>query len=82
VRVTGRRADAADDLLKFDDALACLRAVDPPAAGLVEFRFFAGLTMPESAAALGVPLRTAGRDWTFARAWLHRELADRPAAGD
>jgi RNA polymerase sigma factor (TIGR02999 family) len=68
-------AESADDLLDFDDALTRLRAVDPAAARLVELRFFAGLTMGESAATLGVPLRTAERNWTFARTWLHRELA-------
>jgi RNA polymerase sigma factor (TIGR02999 family) len=68
-------AESADDLLDFDDALTRFRTVDSAAARLVELRFFAGLTMPEAAAALGVPLRTAERDWTFARTWLHRALA-------
>jgi hypothetical protein len=44
-------------------------------------RFFAGFTMPQAAAALQIPLRTAERDWTYARAWLHREL-DKPDAQD
>jgi RNA polymerase sigma factor (TIGR02999 family) len=63
-----------DDLLALDDALTRLAATDPPAARLVELRYFAGLTMPEAAAALGVPLRTAERNWAFARAWLHRAI--------
>ena len=67
--------DPTDDLLALDDALTRLEAADPAAAQLVKLRYFAGLTMPEAAAALGVPLRTAERNWTFARAWLHRELA-------
>jgi RNA polymerase sigma factor (TIGR02999 family) len=70
-----------DRLLDFDQVLTRLQAVDPPAARLVELRFFAGLTMQEAADALGLPLRTAERNWTFARTWLHRELADRPPAG-
>jgi DNA-directed RNA polymerase specialized sigma24 family protein len=50
-------------------------AADPVAAGVVKLRYFAGLSMPEAAAALGLPLRTAERNWTYARTWLHRELA-------
>ena len=49
---------------------------------MVELRYFAGLTMQQAADTLGLPLRTAERNWTFARTWLHRELADRsPAEG-
>jgi RNA polymerase sigma factor (TIGR02999 family) len=65
----------ADHLLALDDALIRLEATDPAAAALVKLRYFAGLTMPEAAAALDVPLRTAERNWTFARTWLHRELS-------
>ena len=54
---------------------ARLDATDPAAANLVKLRYFAGLTMPEAAAAMGVPLRTAERNWTFARTWLKRELS-------
>ena len=67
-------AESADDLLDFDDALTRLKGLDPAAARLVELRYFAGLTMAEAATALGVPLRTAERNWTFARTWLHRAL--------
>jgi RNA polymerase sigma factor (TIGR02999 family) len=65
----------ADDLLDLDAALTRLEAVDPTAAAVVKLRYFAGLSMPEAAAALGLPLRTAERNWTYARTWLHRELA-------
>ncbi len=41
----------------------------------MKLRYFAGLTMPEAAEALGLPLRTAERNWTYARTWLHREVA-------
>jgi len=68
-------ADPADDVLDLDDALTRLEAADPTAAAVVKLRYFAGLTMPEAAAALGLPLRTAERNWTYARTWLHRELS-------
>jgi RNA polymerase sigma factor (TIGR02999 family) len=65
----------ADELLDLDDALTRLEAADPVAAGVVKLRYFAGLSMPEAAAAMGLPLRTAERNWTYARTWLHRELS-------
>ena len=49
---------------------------NPRKAELVKLRFFAGLTMPEAAAALGVSLATAERYWIFARTWLYAELSD------
>jgi RNA polymerase sigma factor (TIGR02999 family) len=64
------------DLLALDDALAKLAIIAPDKADLVKLRFFAGLTMPEAAAALGVSLATAERYWTFARTWLYAEIAD------
>ena len=64
-----------DDLLALDDALSRLEATDPLAAQVVKLRFFTGLSMPETAEALGVSLRTAERNWTYARTWLHRELS-------
>ena len=67
--------DPTDDLLDLDDALTRLEATDPTAAALVKLRYFAGLGMPDAAAALGLPLRTAERNWTYARTWLHRELS-------
>jgi RNA polymerase sigma factor (TIGR02999 family) len=65
---------AGDDLFAVDGALARLASIDARAAKLVELRFFLGMTLEEAAAELGVQLRTASRDWTFARAWLRREL--------
>jgi RNA polymerase sigma factor (TIGR02999 family) len=73
-------ADPAARLLEFDEVLTRLQAVDPLAARLVELRYFAGLTMEQAAQALSISLRTAERNWTFARTWLHRELSDRPPA--
>jgi RNA polymerase sigma factor (TIGR02999 family) len=64
------------DLLALDEALARLAQKQPLKAELVKLRFFAGLSMPEAAQALGVSLATAERYWTFARCWLYAELAD------
>jgi RNA polymerase sigma factor (TIGR02999 family) len=63
-----------DDLLDLDEALTRLTALDAPRAELVKLRFFAGLTMPEAAATLGISLATAERYWAFARSWLYAEL--------
>lgn len=62
------------DVLALDDALARLATLDPRKARLVELRYFAGLSMPEAAAALGISLATVGREWAVARMWLRREL--------
>jgi RNA polymerase sigma-70 factor, ECF subfamily len=64
-----------DDLLIVDEALTRLAACSPRQARLVEMVYFGGLTEAEAAAALGISVRTAKRDWTTARAWLHSELA-------
>ncbi len=67
----------SENLLDLDEALSRLEATDPLAASLVKLRYFSGLTMPQAAEALGISLRTAERNWTYARTWLHRELATR-----
>jgi RNA polymerase sigma factor (TIGR02999 family) len=66
------------NLLALDDALSKLAQQEPAKAELVKLRYFAGLTMPEAAAALEISLATAERYWTFARAWLYAELKDPP----
>src|SRR5262245_39355342 len=63
-----------EDLLALDEALGRLAARDPARADLVKLRYFAGLTVPQAAAALGVSVATAERHWAFARAWLFAEL--------
>lgn len=67
-------AATPDDLLDLDDALEKLAASYPQAAELVKLRFFAGLSIPEAAASIGVPPRSADRLWAFARAWLIESL--------
>jgi RNA polymerase sigma factor (TIGR02999 family) len=63
------------DLLALDDALQELARMDPQQAQIVELRFFGGLTIEEISSVLGISPATIKRDWTTARAWLHRELA-------
>lgn len=62
------------DVIALDDALTRLAIIDAQKARLVELRYFAGLSIPETAAALGVSTATIGRDWAIARMWLRREL--------
>lgn len=66
--------EVGDDLPAIDEALDRLISVDPTAAELVKLRFFAGLTSLQAAEALNIPLRTAERIWTYARAFLLKEL--------
>ena len=63
------------DLLALDEALTKLATLEPAKAALVKLRYFAGLTMPEAASALGISLATAERQWAFAKSWLYTELA-------
>jgi RNA polymerase sigma factor (TIGR02999 family) len=65
-----------DDLLDLDDALTRLAEADPAAAELVKLRYFAGLSIPQAAEALGIGARSADRLWAFARAWLRDALSD------
>ena len=65
----------SDDLLALDEALERLAATDRAKADLVKLRYFAGLTMEQSAQALGISLATSHRWWNYARAWLHQEIA-------
>ena len=66
----------SSDLLDLDEALSRLEQHDAAAAELVKLRYFAGMTMPQAADALGMSLRTVERNWTYARTWLHRALSD------
>jgi RNA polymerase sigma factor (TIGR02999 family) len=66
--------ERASELLALDEALDRLNSVDPAVAALVRLRYFAGMTVPQAAAALGVAPRTADTYWTYAKAWLLEEL--------
>ena len=65
----------ADELLDLDEALTRLEASDPVSAELVKLRCFAGITMQNAASTLGLSLRSAERNWTYARTWILRELS-------
>jgi RNA polymerase sigma factor (TIGR02999 family) len=67
-------------LLALDDALAGLKQMDPRQCRIVELRYFAGMTLEETAESLGVSVATVKREWTMARAWLRREVEGRPTA--
>jgi RNA polymerase sigma factor (TIGR02999 family) len=66
--------EATADLIELDEALDRLTAADPLSAEVVKLRFFAGFTVDEAAKALGVSPRKADFLWSFARAWLRREI--------
>ena len=88
MRVTLEDADAAGEAVssalpldvpveELDQALDRLASLDERQARVVELRFFTGLSIEETGEALGVSPATVKRDWTLARAWLHRELKGR-----
>jgi RNA polymerase sigma-70 factor, ECF subfamily len=68
------------DHAALDDALRALEAVDPRKARIVELRYFVGLGIEETAETLGISAMTVRREWTRAKAWLYRELANGGAA--
>jgi RNA polymerase sigma factor (TIGR02999 family) len=70
--IPGSGADIS--IVKLDDALQALTAVDERKCRVVELRFFAGLSVEETAQTLGVSTKTVARDYEFARAWLRREM--------
>jgi RNA polymerase sigma factor (TIGR02999 family) len=80
--VAPAQAVDAVDVLDLDRALRRLEALDPDQGRIVELRFFGGLTVEETAAALGVSPTTIKREWALAKGWLYRELSGPPPAGD
>ncbi len=66
--------EPALDVLAVNEALEKFEQIDPIKASLVKLRYFAGLTIPQAASALGISTTTADRYWAYARAWLHAEL--------
>jgi RNA polymerase sigma factor (sigma-70 family) len=63
-----------EEVLAVDEALAGLAAADAQAAELVKLRYFAGLSIPETAEVLNISPRSADRLWAYARAWLQRAI--------
>lgn len=78
--LAGHAPDAGVDLLALDRALAALAALDAQQARIVELRYFGGLSIDETAAALEISPATVKRHWAVARAWLLRELEGRTSA--
>jgi RNA polymerase sigma factor (TIGR02999 family) len=79
-------ADLSDDesiahALDIDAAIEALRQDDPRAASVVQLRFYTGLSIDETAAALGIAPSTVDREWRYARAWLLRHLAQYEESG-
>lgn len=66
--------DANQDLIEIDEALTRLAEIDEQQSKIVELRFFSGLNVEETAAALNISPATVKRDWSVAKAWLHREI--------
>jgi RNA polymerase sigma factor (TIGR02999 family) len=62
------------DVVRLDDALTALAEFDPQQGRIVELRFFGGLSIEETAEVIGISPATVKRDWSMAKAWLHREL--------
>ena len=80
--------ERSNDLLALDEALNRLGEKDPRTLQVVELRFFGGLTVEQTAEAMGISARTVKREWNFSRAWLRAELEakakvsdDKPAPG-
>lgn len=67
--------EPSEDLIALDEALAKLARADKVKADLVKLRYFAGLTLEQAASVLGLSKTTAKRHWTYARAWLYRQIA-------
>lgn len=76
--LTPRKKDV--DVIALDDALQALAKIDERQSRVVELRFFAGLSLAEISDALEIAPATVQRDWTAARAWLHREMSRRSPA--
>lgn len=69
-----RADDIGEDVVALSDALEALEKIDARKGRLVELRFFAGLTVEETAAVMELSPQTVAREWTFAKAWLRRQL--------
>jgi RNA polymerase sigma factor (TIGR02999 family) len=67
-------APESEEIVALDEALSRLEQQTPEAAAVVRLRFYAGLSVDETAEAMGIAPRTVDREWAYARAWLFREL--------
>ncbi len=74
--IEGPYAENPGRVLEVDEALKRLEQEQPRAARIVELRYFVGLTDEETAEALDISVRTVYREWSYAKAWLHRDLQD------
>jgi RNA polymerase sigma-70 factor, ECF subfamily len=72
-------ADRTEEILAVEEVLGRLAELDPQQARIVELRYFAGLSVVETAEVMEISARTVKRDWAMARAWLRAQLADRRA---
>ncbi len=70
--------ESSEEIIALDEALARLAENDKTKADLVKLRYFAGLTLEQAAAVLGIPERTAKRYWAHARAWLYKQITAEP----
>jgi RNA polymerase sigma factor (TIGR02999 family) len=73
--INGFDGDGPDELLALDEALAQLAEHEPAVAKVVRLRYFAGLSVDETAASLEISVRTTNRHWAYARAWLFQQLS-------
>lgn len=73
-------ATRSDELIALDEALGLLAEQHDRKARLVELRYFGGLTISQAAQALNISIATAERDWSYSRAWLHRQLTTRDSS--
>jgi RNA polymerase sigma factor (sigma-70 family) len=71
----GPRTDL--DVVLLDDALKDLASLNPQQSQIIELRFFGGLSIADTSEVMGISPATVSREWTSARAWLHREIARR-----
>ena len=71
----------SDQILALEEALCRLEQEEPQAALVLKLRFYAGMSVPETAEATGLSERTVKREWQYARAWLFRALDEGPPTG-
>jgi RNA polymerase sigma-70 factor (ECF subfamily) len=69
--------ERSEEVLAIDEALTRMKVFDPRQERIVEMRYYGGLTVEETAEALGISPRTVKREWAMAKAWLRAELARR-----